>query len=89
MSEYISREAALELLKEAEYMESSLNVAGSMICAIRDLPAADVAPVVRCRECAHCDSTTPYELWCLGRGWPNQMVPPDGFCDRGKRRPDA
>lgn len=49
----------------------------------------DVVEVVRCEECAHCDDKTPYELWCLGRGWPHQMVPPDGFCDRGKRRPDA
>ena len=49
----------------------------------------DVVEVVRCRECANCDDKTPYELWCLGRGWPHQMVPPDGFCDRGKRRPDT
>lgn len=46
MTDYISQEEVLELLKEAEYKESSLNVAGSMICAIRDLPAADVRPVV-------------------------------------------
>ncbi len=55
---------------------------------VNDAPTVDAVPVVRCRVCAHCDDKTPYELWCLGRGWPNQMVPPDGFCDRGKRRDD-
>lgn len=53
---------------------------------INDAPTVDAVPVVRCRGCEHCDDKTPYELWCLGRGWPLQMVPPDGFCDKGRRR---
>ena len=24
--------------------------------------------------------------FCTGRGWPCQLVPDDGFCDKGKRR---
>lgn len=56
---------------------------------IMRFPRVDAVPVVRCRDCAHCDDKTPYELWCLGRGWPNQMVPPDGYCDKGKRREAA
>ena len=47
MPEYIEREAALELLKLIEYKESSINFAGAMIRALRDIPAADVRPVVR------------------------------------------
>lgn len=45
MSDYISREAALELLKLIEYKESSINFAGTMIRELQDMPAADVAPV--------------------------------------------
>ena len=56
---------------------------------IMRFPRVDAVPVVRCGDCAHCDDKTPYELWCLGRGWPNQMVPPDGYCDKGKRREAA
>lgn len=47
MAEYIDREAALELLKLIECKESSINFAGTMIRELRDMPAADVRPVVR------------------------------------------
>ena len=47
MAEYISREAALDLLKLVEYKESSINFAGVMIRELREMPAADVRPVVR------------------------------------------
>ena len=58
MDEYIKREAALnicqkeyeERLKMHDYCGDSVawNIGG----AIKSLPAADVAPVVRCRECS-------------------------------------
>lgn len=51
MAEYIDRESAIE----------SLPVAGdSAINALRNAPSADVAPVVRCKDCKH--STLPSEL---------------------------
>ena len=43
---------------------------------------ADVVKVVRCMECKHRDTETGF---CEGRGWPMQLVPDDGFCDKGKR----
>lgn len=64
MTDYISREAALELLKEIEYKESSWNAAGSMICAIRDMPAADVAPVVHAEWKINADGYYPYCSAC-------------------------
>ena len=50
-------------------------------------PAADVAPVVRCRECRHrytMNCSMYYEcVRCGGqRGWTTD----DGFCDRGHRK---
>ena len=88
--DYISREAAISEFETC----GAVFVYGKKVCKaivsrLNVIPAADVVEVVRCRDCAHCDDKTPYELWCLGRGWPNQMVPPDGFCDKGKRREAA
>lgn len=53
---------------------------------IEDAPAADVAPVVRCKDC---------EDWALGPGgipicWETcEPMPPDGFCSLGKQKPSA
>ena len=44
-------------------------------------PTADVVEVVRCKNCKHRDA----DDFCTGRGYPNALVPDDGFCDKGKR----
>ena len=46
-------------------------------------PTVDAVPVVRCRDCEHKDRESGF---CHGRGWPMQLVPDDGFCDKGKER---
>ena len=50
---------------------------------VYSLPAADVAEMVRCKDCKHRDDK---DGLCTGRGWPMQLVPYDGFCDKGERR---
>jgi hypothetical protein len=45
-------------------------------------PAADVVPVVRCKDCKFREE----DAFCTGRGFPYQLVPDDGFCDRGKNK---
>lgn len=57
-----------------------------VIETLETAPTVDAVQVVRCRDCAKCYEEMPNALWCQGRGWPNCMVPPDGFCDKGKRR---
>lgn len=48
-----------------------------------DFPAIiDAVPVVRCKDCKHRDAENGF---CKGRGWPAQLVPDDGFCDKGER----
>ena len=37
--------------------------------------------VVRCKDCKHRDD----DDFCTGRGYPNVLVPDDGFCDKGER----
>ena len=46
-------------------------------------PSADDVAVVRCKFCKHRDTEKGF---CEGRGWPMQLVPDDGFCDKGERR---
>ena len=41
--------------------------------------------IVRCRDCKYRNTETDF---CEGRGWPMQLVPDDGFCDKGERRED-
>lgn len=50
---------------------------------IADAPTVDAVSVVRCRDCEHKDRESGF---CRGRGWPMQLVPDDGFCDKGKER---
>lgn len=41
-----------------------------------------VGELVRCADCKHRDTEKGF---CEGRGWPMQLVPDDGFCDKGER----
>ena len=84
MAEYIEHSAAIEAAKHAwaKGLEPSQY--------IEALPAADVAPVVRCRDCKHLrpevDAYTQETVgyWCaeLDIG----SVDVDGFCNRGERK---
>lgn len=47
--EYISREAALTALQDSDLF----NTTERQLRAIRELPAADVAEVARCKDCKH------------------------------------
>ena len=38
--------------------------------------------IIRCKDCKHRDAEN---CLCEGRGWPMQLVPDDGFCDKGER----
>ena len=82
MVEYIERErlkeafnADLQTLQTVD--EHTMNL---ILMDIDEAPAADVAPVVRCRECIHRDGTP---------GQPNILcfqMKDDDFCSYGKRR---
>ena len=49
---------------------------------LEEAPTIDAVPVVRCKDCKHRDAENGF---CEGRGWPMQLVPDDGFCDKGER----
>ena len=81
MSEYIERDAAIrEML--FRYWEGKETLREIM----QSIPAADVRPVVRCKDCANCEKVDEWEMWCHGRGFPMLMVSADGFCNYGRKK---
>jgi hypothetical protein len=85
MVEYIAKNLAIELMHQSSYLSDGdlLEVNGNLAKArIEAEPAADVAPVVRCKDCKFREN----DDFCTGRGFPYQLVPDDGFCDKGKRK---
>ena len=96
MKEYIEREAVHELVKNLpRYQMFNYDRTKSLIGINPDdvdfnidkIPAADVAPVVRCLECCKrytADCSMYYECSQCGGQW--DWTTDDGFCDRGERR---
>lgn len=81
--EYISREAALTALQDSDLF----NTTERQLRAIRELPAADVAEVVRCKDCKYgdYDSKPNGAMVCLRTKdgfWREET----DFCSYGKRR---
>lgn len=88
MAEYIERSAGVSILRAKANMAVLMDAAPYFEKAaqmLEKLPAADVAPVVRCKDCKHSRETADGRgLFCSvwGRGW--HWVQPDGFCNYGK-----
>lgn len=93
MSNLIEREKAIRAVA-ADLMANAILKSADASDNIRDwipmaedilsiVPTVDAVPVVRCRDCEHKDRESGF---CHGRGWPMQLVPDDGFCDKGKAR---
>ena len=76
MAEYIERETTIDALPVA--WDSAIN-------AIRNVPAADVAPVVRCKDCEYSYDEISY-LCCSHGVCVDCEVPPDFYCAEGKRK---
>lgn len=48
---------------------------------------ADIAEVVRCKDCRHCKFNTSAEFYkCDRRGYFTETVAEDGFCSYGERK---
>ena len=79
MDEYISRKAVMDAYEEEQRRPGPWRFE----TLINSVPAANVAPVVRCRECLH------YTDWgACGRpdnGWDAPKMGPEDFCSRGEK----
>lgn len=79
MAEYIERDLAIEFLPVA--YDSAIN-------ALRNVPATDVAPVVRCKDCLFLESgENECESWEWCKALHREM-PPHAFCSLGVRKGD-
>lgn len=85
MDEYISRKGAVDELQEKVFHNLTDEYYGTMQ-VLNELPAANVAPVVRCRDCKHFNRF--YHLNCNVCKCPQGCVrpEPDGYCNYGERR---
>ena len=80
MAEYIEREEINEAMKEVcDDPSCPMYVAAEIAQIIDCAPAADVVPVVRCKDCTHL-----YGAACVVCG----LLPrkPDDFCSYGERK---
>lgn len=86
---YISREAAVKYIKSEQCRTcSDIGLCGN--CAVlvavkllEKVPAADVAEVVRCRDCKHLVNATINANGFLICDISDMEIAPDDFCSRG------
>ena len=87
MAEYIEREAALDCVKcDLGKKDYKISYQGAMVeiaFRIDAIPAADVVPVVRCKDCRYCLKEDEWELWCMSAS-PACLTAPDDYCSRGR-----
>lgn len=79
MAEYIEREAAEDAVGEAHL--KGLNP----LWELRDVPAADVAPVVHCGDCKHWKKLTSVNGYCTCAVGLREADLSDCFCSYGER----
>ena len=94
MAEYIDRDAALREIerREARMVGDKRVSVAAMKSFIKNRPAADVAPVVYCRECKRSGLTEFGKRYCsepMGAFEGCIPVEDDSFCSGGKKREDA
>ena len=86
MTDYISRDAALTALQDSDLF----NTTERQLRSIRELPAADVAEVVRCasykyvRLTVNAHTGEQVGIWCCPHDITN--VSQDDYCSRGEKK---
>lgn len=101
MDEYIERGTGVSIFRAKANMAVLMDAAPYFEKAaqiLEKLPAADVAPVVRCKDCKHFKNYGKTSLlidgknikagWCHRRAQYDEeyRMPPDGFCSYGERK---
>lgn len=103
MDEYIKRAAIMEFPIRKDHCDKEranehfIFGIESVLEYVENLPAADVAPVVRCKDCASTRKKDDYEsvyldyevLICTNCEYGWQAVWPNHFCGYGKRKDEA
>ena len=87
-SEYIRRQDAIIEMMDNDVDHAQGTDGREVVQILSDIPAADVVPVVRCKDCKHfyfADNRIPQEqrYVCEISG---EIWKPDSFCSYGERR---
>lgn len=91
MDEYVDRKAFENVLKIADAIaaangkDKDRRIWARAICLLHDMPTADAAPVVRCKDCEYSYDEISY-LCCSHGVCVDCEVPPNFYCAYGKRR---
>ena len=93
--EFISRTEALKAANEwvSEACMAPVMRVSRLLDKLQKVPAADVAEVVRCKDCEYVRPTINVHtgeqagIWCALHDIIN--VSPDDYCSRGERKGDA
>lgn len=93
MTDYIKRTDAVKIAEKYGLANGSVlgrhtGLADCIASEISSLPAADVAPVVRCRDCAHLGAHISGGCYDCKK----YMMPycrPNNFCSHGERKEDS
>lgn len=84
MDDYISRDMAIARLTKVEVTENLATMTDAKR-VIADMPAADVAPVVHCKDCKHSYITVDARCCSCGAFY-DVAVPDDFFCALAERK---
>lgn len=83
MAEYIERKRAV--VDACNALELYPSEYAQLEDALNKVPAADVAPVIRCHECKYCDPENYHCDHPMGTAAPLRREP-DDFCSYGERK---
>ena len=93
MDEYIGRTALLEHLAQCKRSEDSTTLIAAVItalqCFIQNQPAADVVPVVRCKDCRWRGREECAMFYRCECGEQHTWEKDNDFCSYGERRDDG
>ena len=85
MTVYIKREDAIDTVLDVYYNTPDIDLSGERLeAAILNIPAADVVPAVRCRECLCYTPVDDNIGKCVFLNGKHQYVAPDGYCHLGE-----
>ena len=97
MARYIDADELIKVLRAGMIEENDWSYESPAECrgvlewAIAEaerMPTADVAEVVRCKDCRYVFKEDEYSYWCNGFTSPMRLVTPKTFCSHGRRRND-
>ena len=89
MAEYVKREYAIDAVLDVYYDTPDIDLSGEKFeAAINGIPAADIAPVRRCKDCANSYEDA-FGRVCAYGICVDRTVPDDFYCASNKPKEGA